>query len=60
MEKVPRRATKLLPQLNDLDYVHRLKALKLPSLQYRRQRGDMLETFKILTGRVRLYRVGHA
>ena len=58
--RVQRRATKLLPQLNDLDYVHRLKALKLPSLQYRRQRGDMLETFKILTGRVRLYRDGHA
>ena len=54
LEKVMRRATKLLPQLKDLDYVHRLKALKLSSLQYRKQRGDMIDTLKIITGRVRL------
>ena len=54
LEKVQRRATQLLPQLKDLDYVHRLKALKLPSPQYRRQRWDMIETFNILTGSVRL------
>ena len=54
LEKVLRRATKLLPQLKDLDYMHRLKALKLPSPQYRKQRGNMIETLKIITGRVRL------
>ena len=43
LDKVQRRATKLLPQLKDLFYVHRQKALKLPSLQYRRQRGDMID-----------------
>ena len=51
-KRFKRRATKLLPQLKD--YMHCLKALKLPSLQYKRQRGDMIETLKILTGRVRL------
>ena len=54
LEKVPRRATKFLPQLKDVDYMHRPKALKLPSLQYRKQRENMTETFKIITGRVRL------
>ena len=54
LERVLMRATKLLPQLKDLDYMHRPKALKLPSLQYRKQRGNMIETLKIITGRVRL------
>ena len=54
LEKVLRRATKLLPELKDLDYMYRLKALQLPSLQYRKQRENMIETFKIITGRVRL------
>ena len=54
LEKVLRRATKLLPQLKDVDYMHRPKALKLPSLQYRKQRGNTIETLKIITGRVRL------
>ena len=43
LEKVQRRATKLIPQLKYLDYVYRLKALELQSLQHRRQRGDMIE-----------------
>ena len=43
LEKVLRRATKLLPQLKDVDYMHRPKALKLPSLQYRKHRGNMIE-----------------
>ena len=51
-QKVLRRATELLPQLKDLDYMHRLNALKLPSLQYIKQRGNMIETLKIITGRV--------
>ena len=54
LEKVLRRATKFIPQLKDVDYMHRPKALKLPSLQYRKQRENMIETFKIITGRVRL------
>ena len=45
LEKVLRRATELLPQLKDLYFMHRLKALKLPSLQYRKQRGNMIDTF---------------
>ena len=31
-------------------YKERLAQLKLPTLKYRRYRGDMIETFKILNG----------
>jgi hypothetical protein len=46
IENVQRRATKMLPDMKDLTYEERLKKLKLPSLRYRRLRGDMIETFK--------------
>ena len=48
IENVQRRATKMLPNLKDLSYEDRLKTLKLPTLRYRRLRGDMIETYKIL------------
>ena len=50
LEKVQRRATKLLPSLFDLPYETRLERLGLYSLYCRRQRGDLLETYKILNG----------
>lgn len=50
IERVQRRATKLIPELKTLEYVDRLKALKLPSLYYRRARGDMIECYKYLHG----------
>ena len=49
IENVQRRATKLVPSLKNLPYPDRLRALNLPTLAYRRQRGDMIELFKILT-----------
>ena len=52
LEKVQRRATKLVPEIRDLPYAERLRVLKLPSLRYRRERGDMLYTYKILHGLV--------
>ena len=48
VENIQRRATKMLPGLANLPYEERLKQLKLPSLQYRRKRGDMIETWKFL------------
>ena len=33
-----------------MDYPNRLKQLKMPTLQYRRLRGDMIEVYKIING----------
>ena len=49
-EKVQRRATKLVTSLAKLTYEQRLRHLRLHSLYCRRQRGDLIETFKILNG----------
>ena len=54
VEKDQKRATKLIPCIRHLPYDQRLKILKLPSLMYRRRRGDMLQTFKIVTNRVNI------
>ena len=50
IENVQRRATKLIPNMRDLSYEERLRKLKLPTLAYRRLRGDLIEMFKIATG----------
>ena len=49
IEKVQRRATKLIPSISQLPYQQRLRELKLPSLYHRRRRGDMIQVFKIMT-----------
>ena len=51
IENVQRRATKMIPEIKDLTYEERLKALNLPTLAYRRIRGDMIETYKILNSK---------
>ena len=51
VERVMRRATRLVPGLRHLPYEERLKSLNLPSLQYRRRRGDMITMFNIMHGR---------
>ena len=48
LEKVQRRATKLLQNISHFSYPECLVALNLPTLLYRRIRGDMIKTFKIL------------
>jgi hypothetical protein len=48
IEKVQKRATKLVPNLRNSSYEERLKELKLPSLAHRRIRGDAIQTFKIV------------
>ena len=50
IEKVQRRATKLIPGCEGMTYIQRLKYLNLHSLKGRRIRGDLIETFKIFNG----------
>ena len=42
IEKVQRRATRIIPEFRGYSYFDRLKALNLPSLVYRRRRMDMI------------------
>ena len=39
IEKVQKRATKMIANCKDLCYINRLELLKLPTLKYRRLRG---------------------
>ena len=48
LEKIQRRATKLIPGLRDLRYEERLCGLT--TLETRRLRRDQIEVFKILNG----------
>ena len=48
VERVQRRATKLVPDLRRLPYTDRLRELGLPSLYYRRRRGDMVTVYQMI------------
>jgi len=47
IEKVRKRATKLIINFKNMSYTDRLQRLNLSTLKYRRLRGDMIEFFKI-------------
>ena len=48
IEKVQRRATKLVKNVSYLQYSERLRVLKLDSLAFRRRRNDVIQTFRII------------
>ena len=48
IERVQKRATKIPHQMKKLSYPERLRKLQLPTLVYRRLRGDMIETYKLV------------
>jgi ribonuclease P/MRP protein subunit RPP40 len=50
IENVQCRVTKMIDFLRDLDYNERLEQLGLTTLETRRQRGDLIQTFKIIRG----------
>ena len=51
LEQVQRRATKLISSFKNVSYEDRLRKLKLTTLEKRRLRGDLIETFKLITDR---------
>lgn len=50
IERVQRRATRMLSDCFDMTYRERLKYLQLPSLNSRRDRGDLIEMYKMYHG----------
>jgi hypothetical protein len=50
IENVQRRVTRMIPGLKNMSYEERLHKLKLPTLAYRRLRGDMVELYKMTSG----------
>jgi hypothetical protein len=51
LEKVQKRATKLPVACRNKSYEERLRLLNLPTLVYRRNRGDMIEVYKIMSNK---------
>jgi hypothetical protein len=50
LEKVQRRATRMIEGCGEMDYEQRLKYTRLTTLETRRERADMLEVYKTLNG----------
>lgn len=50
LERVQRRATKLISECRNFSYEDRLKFTGLTTLENRRDRGDMIEVFKLAKG----------
>ena len=48
IEKVQRRATKMVPSIQNKTYFQRLVELKLPSIKFRQLRSDLIQTYKII------------
>jgi len=51
LENVQRVATRLISGFKKLSYEERLRAAGLKTLDMRRQRGDLIKCYKILTGK---------
>ena len=51
IERILRAATKMIPRLRDMTYENRLQELNILSLEQRRERGDMIAIYKLMTGK---------
>ena len=47
-EKIQQKATRMIKSIRNLHYEEQLKVLNLPSLQYRRYRGEMIAVYNML------------
>ena len=64
IERVQRRATKLVPRIKHYTYEEGLREVHLPSLLHRRRRGDMIFAYKLVTGQLNInkddfFRISH-
>ena len=50
MDKIQRKATKLIKECAEKTFLERLEITGLTTLECRRTRADLIEFFKILTG----------
>jgi hypothetical protein len=50
LEKIQKRATKLCPKLRKKPYEERLKNFQITTLKTRRERGDLIQFYKIVHG----------
>ena len=50
LESIQHKITRLIDPVRNLDYQDRLNLLGLTTLEARRQRGDLIQTFKVLKG----------
>ena len=50
IEKVQKRATRMVEGFRGVDYFSRLKSMRLTTLETRRLRADLIEVFKIVNG----------
>ena len=48
LERIQRTATRMVPELKGLTYEERLKEMELPTLQARRERGDLITMYKVV------------
>ena len=54
LERVQRRVTKMIEGYQKVPYEERLSRLNLTTLETRRLRADLLEVYKIMTGKSRV------
>ena len=50
LEKIQRRATRMMEELRGMEYEERLRQTRLVTLEARRTRADIIEVFKIMKG----------
>ncbi len=50
LEKIPRAATKLAPNLVNISYEERLLELNLITLEQRTERGDLIAIYRVMKG----------
>ena len=54
LERIQRKASKIVKGMKRLSYEESLKRLKLIKIEDRAKRGDLIETYKIMTGKLKV------